>query len=273
MNQKDREISSNIFLCQEQNMILRRFILTFCSITFISALVFAADLESKFDKARQLLNEGARTYSVEKLNAAKILFLELSNDDPGNYVYPYYMGLMYLELCNIKNFEIDKSAIRAEKKVRKAERVAIAGEGETYVNKSISLKEDFSDSHRLKGALISYKISGMISGMRFGGQADDEIKLSLKLDPNNSLASIETARKLIYNPAIAGGDLNEGIRLLKEVTKSNPELERAYILLGMAYEWKREYDKAMITFKDLLKINPANPEAQFFLDKILDSEK
>lgn len=224
----------------------------------------------KFEEAKQLLNDGARTYSVKKLEDAKGIFIELANKDSKNYLFPYYTALTYLEISNIKNFDVDKSQTRAEKKIRKAERVIIASEGEEFIDKSIASKNDFAESHRVKGALIAYKISGMMSGMRFGGQANEQIKLSLKYAPNNPLALIETARKLIFSPAIVGGDLKQGMTILNNVITDNPKLKMAYILLGHAYDWCNDKENAIKTFKALLKINPENPEAQYFLSKLLE---
>lgn len=227
---------------------------------------------NKFELAKQQLNSGVRSYNMKLLEMAKRTFIELGNEDTSNYLYPYYTGLAYLEICNIKNFEIDKSKDISEKKAKKTERVVIAEEGLMFIDKSIELKNDDSDAYRVKGALISYKISGMISGMRYGGQAEDAINAALKFNPDNVLAKIETARKLIYNPAIAGGDLKEGIKILNEIIKGNPQVERGYILLGLAYEWLKEKEKAINTYKSALDINPLNTEAKFYYDELISTK-
>lgn len=246
----------------------RLFVLMIISAILCIASVSKAEI-NKFELAKQQLNSGARAYNMKLLEKAKGTFIELGNEDASNYMYPYYTGLAYLAICNIKNFEIDKSKGSSEKKAKKTERVEIAEEGLIFIDKSIELKSDLSDSYRVKGALISYKISGMVSGMRYGGQAEDAINAALKFDPNNALAKIETARKLIYNPAIAGGDLEEGIKILNEVIKGNPQVERSYILLGLAYEWLKEKDKAISTYKSALDLNPLNAEAKFYYDELI----
>ncbi len=228
--------------------------------------------QDDFKKAKQLRVEGAAAYDVKLLEDAKALFIQLSNDDATNYIYPYYTGLTYLDICNVKNFEVEKAQTRAEKKSLKAMRVALAGEGVSYIDKSIKLKDDFSESHRVKGALISYQISGMFSGMRLGGKADDAINRALNLDAENLLVKVEIARKLIYNPAIAGGDLDKGMETLQAVINSDPKIERAYILLGMAYEWSKDKENAVKMFNAVLKMNPKNAEARFFYDDITASK-
>ena len=169
--------------------------------------------------------------------------------------------MAHLGLCDLKNYEIAQSSV---KKALKAKRVAIAEEGIPYADKSIALKSDFSDSHRVKGALISNRISGMFSGMRNGSLAEEEINMALQLDNNNAMAHIEEARKFINKPGLLGGNINKGIEILNNVIKDNPGLEKGYINLGIAYEEIGEKEKATNTFKRALEINPDNLEARFF---------
>jgi tetratricopeptide (TPR) repeat protein len=180
--------------------------------------------------------------------------------------------LTYLGLCDLKNYEIAQSSVKKVKKALKAKRVVIAEEGIPYADKSIALKSDFSDSHRVKGALISNRISGMFSGMRNGSLAEEEINMALQLDNNNAMAHIEEARKFIYKPGLLGGNINKGIEILNTVIKDNPGLEKGYINLGIAYEKNGEVEKAINAFKHVLEINPDNLEARFFLEQLMLSK-
>ena len=164
--------------------------------------------------------------------------------------------MTYLGLCDLKNFEIEQSTVKKVKKALKAKRVAIAEQGVPFADKSIELNDNFSESYRVKGALISNKISGMISGMKNGSLAEEAIDIALVLDENNPMARIENARMYINKPGILGGDINKGIEIIRNVIKDNPELEKGYVNLGMAYVEKDEVENAINTFKRLLEINP-----------------
>ena len=150
----------------------------------------------------------------------------------------------------------------------KAKRVAIAEEGIPFADKSIELKDNFSESYRVRGALISNKISGMFSGMKNGSLAEEDIDIALQIDENNPMARIENARMYINKPGILGGDINKGIEIIRNVIIDNPELEKGYVNLGLAYIENVEIQNAINIFNRLLEINPSNPEALFFLDKL-----
>ncbi len=151
----------------------------------------------KFEQAKGYLDNGISTYNEKLLHDAGKILIQLIRENPSDYIYVHYVALTHLGLCDLKNFEIAKCSVKKEKKALKAKRVAIAEEGIPYADKSIALKSDFSDSHRVRGALISNRISGMFSGMRNGSLAEDEINMALQLDNNNAMAHIENARKLI----------------------------------------------------------------------------
>jgi tetratricopeptide (TPR) repeat protein len=244
------------------------------SLIFVPIFItFAAEgWSDDFEKAKQHLKDGICTYDEKLLQDAKEIFIQLADNNPSDYVYAYYVALAYLGLCDLKNFEIVKSSIKTKKKALKKERIALAEEGIVYADNSIKLNYNYSESHRVKGALISNRISGMISGIRYGNMAEDEINIALKIKPGNALAKIEIAREYIKKPAILGGDVKKGIEILNKVLIDNPELERGYLNLGIAHEKIGENEMAMNTFRQLLDLNPKNMEAKFYLERLMQSK-
>ena len=244
-----------------------------CILLSISLLVsfhaiVAGAGDDKFEQAKKYLGKGINTYNEQLLQDAKKIFIQLSKDNPSDYEYAHYVASTYLGLCDLKNFEIEQSAVKKVKKALKAKRVAIAEEGMPFADKSIELNDNFSESYRVRGALISNKISGMISGMKNGSLAEEDIDIALQIDGKNPMALIENARMYINKPGILGGDVNKGIEIITNVIKDNPKLEKGYVNLGLAYIENVEIQNALNIFSRLLEINPSNPEALFFLDKL-----
>jgi tetratricopeptide (TPR) repeat protein len=238
----------------------------FLLVSFHAIVVCAGD--DSFEQAKKYLDKGINTYNEQLLQDAKKIFIRLSNDNPTDYEYVHYVASAYLGLCDLKNFEIEQSAVKKVKKALKAKRVTIAEEGMPFADKSIELNDNFSESYRVRGALISNKISGMISGMKNGSLAEEDIDIALQIDGKNPMALIENARMYINKPGILGGDVNKGIEIIVNVIKDNPKLEKGYVNLGLAYIENVEIQNAINIFSRLLEINPSNPEALFFLDKL-----
>ena len=238
----------------------------FLLVSFHAIVAGAGD--DRFEQAKKYLDKGINTYNEQLLQDAKKIFIQLSKDNPSDYEYAHYIASAYLGLCDLKNFEIEQSAVKKVKKALKAKRVAIAEEGMPFADKSIELNDNFSESYRVRGALISNKISGMISGMKNGSLAEEDIDIALQIDGKNPMALIENARMYINKPGILGGDVNKGIEIIANVIKDNPKLEKGYVNLGLAYIENVEIQNAINIFSRLLEINPSNPEALFFLDKL-----
>ncbi len=159
----------------------------------------------RFEQAKKHLDDGIHTYNEQLLHDARKIFLQLIKENPSDYIYVHYVALTHLGLCDLKNFEIAQSAVKKEKKALKAERVDIAEEGLPFADKSIELNDNFSESYRVRGALISNRISGMVSGMRNGSLAEEDIDIALQIDENNPKAHIENARNLLTHPGCSEG--------------------------------------------------------------------
>ncbi len=247
-----------------------------CTSLFIFLFIYLvagtsrADKDS-FEQSKKYLDDGISTYDEKLLHDARKMLVQLVKETPDDYIYVHYVALTYLGLCDLKNLDIAKSSVKKLKKELKAERVVLAEEGIPYADKSIALKNDFSESHRVKGALISNRISGMISGMRYGSMAEEEIDVALQIDNKNAMAHVEKARMFINKPELLGGDINKGMEILNNVIMDNPGMEKAYVNLGVAYEKNGEYERAINTFKEVLGINSYNLEARFYLDQLMFS--
>jgi tetratricopeptide (TPR) repeat protein len=109
----------------------------------------------------------------------------------------------------------------------------------------------------------------MVSGMRNGKLAENEVLLSLEIDNKNIMAQIENARRFINKPRLLGGSIKKGIEILNTVIKEFPELEKGYLNLGIVYYEIGEGELAAETFNKLLEINPDNPEAKFFVNHLV----
>ncbi len=128
----------------------------FLLISFHAIVAGAGD--DRFEKAKKYLDKGINTYNEQLLQDAKKIFIQLSRDNPSDYEYAHFVASAYLGLCDLKNFEIEQSAVKKVKKALKAKRVAIAEEGIPFADKSIELNNNYTKMYRVKGEHILKKI-------------------------------------------------------------------------------------------------------------------
>ena len=92
-------------------------------------------------------------------------------------------------------------------------------------------------------------------------QAVSCLEQSLKLDPNNEDTKLALATGYIEGT----GEPMRGVQILLAITRENPDDIPANLLLGKMAIQSGQFDKAVGRFEKLLKLEPGNTEAMFFL--------
>lgn len=82
------------------------------------------------------------------------------------------------------------------------------------------------------------------------------------LDENPSLLDIKAKLAMTY---VAESNPMQGIMMLQEVLSKDPDNEVAIYNLGMLSITSGQYEKAIERFETLVKLDPNNPEAHFYL--------
>ena len=130
------------------------------------------------------------------------------------------------------------------------------------VQRSIALKDRSADAHALLGDLYGQKISGMMSGMKYGPKANAETERAFQLDPNNAQVFAVIGRKYYFAPTMFGGDLNKAIESFKKATTLDPHYDEAFVWLAIAYRKKGEAHDAQAALAEALRLNSRSVFAQ-----------
>jgi tetratricopeptide (TPR) repeat protein len=178
------------------------------------------------DGQRQL-EEGRITLDAATLTAAKNSFAECLRHDPRNA--PCEFDLARAEFYLVKVEDIAKHT-NASRQVLDA---AIS-----EAQKAIAINDHFADAHALLADLYGAKITGMMSGMRYGPKAGAESARALQLDPNNALAYAVQGRKYLFSPGAFGGDVDKAIESFKRATTIDPQSDEDFVWLAKAYKKK-----------------------------------
>ncbi len=92
-------------------------------------------------------------------------------------------------------------------------------------------------------------------------QATGFLEASLKIDSNNNETKLALATIYVQG----GGEPMKGVMLLRGITEKNPDDVPANMLLGRMSIQSGQNDKAIKRFETVLKKDPQNSEAMFFL--------
>lgn len=202
------------------------------------------------DGERQL-EEGRVLLDAATLNAARNAFGQCTRQEPNNA--QCFFELARAESYLVRVEDIAKHSDASHKMLDNA--VADA-------QKAIALNDRSADAHALLADLYGAKISGMLSGMKFGPKAGAEAQRALQLDPNNAFVYAVLGRKYFYSPSAFGGDISKAIESFKHAVALDPHSDEDYVWLARAYRKKGDAAQEKEAIAQALRLSPRSVFAQ-----------
>jgi tetratricopeptide (TPR) repeat protein len=210
-----------------------------------AALIGAADLE----KARDTQDRAALDRVVKELAAA-------AEKQPNDAAAQYRLAQAGSYAAEVAIEQRDKNGARgaAEAGIRAAE-------------KAVSLKPDSAEYHRLLGTLCGQAVRDVISGMKYGKCALDEVNKAIQLDPKGAQNYLSRGVGYYYLPPAFGGGLDKAIADFQKAIELDPKLAEAHLWLGVALRKANRNQEARKAFERSHQLNPNRVWAKQQLDK------
>ena len=200
--------------------------------------------EALLHQGNRQLEEGRTTLSVPTLNEAKASFEACMHLDAKNAACSYGLARSAHYLEQAEDFAHNSDAAKRW--------LDVAVED---AQKAVALNDRLADAHALLADLYGAKITGAISGMRYGPKANAECARALQLDPNNAQAFAVTGRKYLYSPAMFGGDIEKAIASFQKATSLDPHSDEDFVWLAIAYRKKGDGADAQKALTEALRLN------------------
>lgn len=243
-------------------------------ILFFLSFVFLSQGVKEVDKIlmdiKKRLQYADNNMNYQEYLKIKALLEDFRVSSPNHYLLHYYLSLT--------NYRLAIQCIRKKEKKKAKEFVEEAIEN---LRKSIQLRNEFSDSHALLGAVYGLKISlSPFQGPFLGPKSFDELDKGIELNPNNPRAYLLRGVGYLNTPSIFGGGLSKAINDLEKAIKLFEEEKNedlilpswgiceAYAWLGTCYKKKKENEKAREIFLKGLEKCPEYGWLKINLEKI-----
>ena len=230
----------------------QRFTLSVLFLTFVFAHLCAASdsSASQMDGERQL-EQGRTLLDANILNTARNAFVQCTQQDPKSATCFY--DLARTEFYLVKAEDIAKHADASRKMLDNAMSDA---------EKAVALNDRSADAHALLADLYGAKITGMMSGMKYGPKAGAETQRALQLDPHDALVYAVQGRKYYYTPSAFGGDIDKAIESFKRAVAFDPHSDEDFAWLAKAYRKKGDAAHEKEAIAQALSLNPRSVFAQ-----------
>ena len=212
----------------------------------LAVVAFAGDLE----KARDAQDRAA----LDKLAAQAAAEAQKK---PNDAAAQYKLALSNSYIAEVAIEQRDKNVAHsaAEAGIKAAE-------------KTVALKGDVAEYHRLYGTLCGQAVSAnLLQGLKYGHCAQDEVNKALQLDPKSALNHVGHGVGNYYLPPQFGGGIDAAIKDFTKAAELDPQSAEAHLWLGLALRKVNRNAEARKEFQKALDLNPARVWAKQQLDK------
>lgn len=169
----------------------------------------------------------------------------------------YSAALAQSYLAEVALEQRDKTAGRsaAEAGIRAAER-------------AVALNGGSAEYHRILGALCGQSVSAnLLTGLKYGRCALEEVNKAVQLDPKNALAYLSRGVGYHYLPPQFGGGIETALKDIQKAIELDPKSAEARLWLGVVLRQAGRHGEARKALEKAMRLNPNRVWAKQQLDK------
>jgi len=205
---------------------------------------------AELNRARDAQDRGALERIAGPFSAA-------ADKQPNDVQAQYRFALTQSYLSEVAMETGDKNAARAA-----------AETGMKAAERATMLKPDVAEYHRLLGTLCGQAIpANVLTGLRYGHCAQDEVKRAIDLDPKSAENYLSRGVGNYYLPAALGGGADAAIKDFQKAIELAPASAEAHLWLGIALRKANRDAEARKELENALRLNPARVWAKQQLAK------
>lgn len=139
--------------------------------------------------------------------------------------------------------------------------------GIRLAQQAVNLAPRNGEYHRILGTLCGQAVRDLVSGMKWGRCAQDEVNKAIEIDPKSALAFLSRGVGNYYLPAMFGGGVENAIKDFEKAIQLNPKLADAHLWMGIALRKANRPAEARKAIARSLELNPNRVWARQQLDK------
>jgi Tfp pilus assembly protein PilF len=137
-----------------------------------------------------------------------------------------------------------------------------ADAGILHAQQTVLLSDGFAEAHSLLADLYAKKITGMLSGPKFGPKVTAENQRALALNSQSAVVQAALGREFLFKPKAFGGNVDKALEALRKSVELDSRADESWVWLAVALRKKgdgQEADKAIV---QALILNPRSVFAQ-----------
>jgi tetratricopeptide (TPR) repeat protein len=213
-----------------------------------------------------------RAFDTREIERAEVALLHTAEAHPDSYADQFWAAeACRLHATALRNQRYIKDLSGKVKDAVREHQAELGKTGLPFAERALELAKtdaEKAQAHRVIAELYTHRITGMISGMRFGSSAKQHLDQALSLAPDDPECRRTQGIMYLHNPPINGGDIPRAIEVFAKLSQEVPHSDIYPVLLAMAYRKHDEPEKAGEAAKQALRINADNQDAQALTESL-----
>lgn len=161
-------------------------------------------------------------------------------------------------------------------KALKEQQEVLAAQGLVYGERALTLAKteaEIAAAHRVVGELYANSITSMVAGFKNGPKARNHMDEAMKRTPDDPECQRAIGIMYLNNPPISGGDVPKAIETFSHCHELKPDNDEYMVMLAMAYQKDKQWEKALEAAEKALALNPANTSAAALRARIAEKKE
>lgn len=150
--------------------------------------------------------------------------------------------------------------------------VADLDEAERAVRRAIELGDTAADSWRVLAGVLSNRITGLGTALRYNGEIEQALRTASERDPRNGRVHVALGLRKLLAPKFLGHDPAGALEHFEFACKVLPEDERPRVFAAMASFLQQKRMQAVEWLEQAVQINPRNVFARVVLQRLRRDE-
>jgi Tfp pilus assembly protein PilF len=134
--------------------------------------------------------------------------------------------------------------------------------GILHARQTVLLNDSIAEAHSLLADLYAKKITGMLSGPKFGPKVTAENQRALALNSKSAVVQAALGREFLFKPKAFGGNVDKALEALRKSVELDSRADETWVWLAVALRKKGDVQEADKAIAQALILNPRSVFAQ-----------
>jgi tetratricopeptide (TPR) repeat protein len=235
----------------------------------------AADAASPTAAHEQLLQDlhaVRRSYDAQRLDAFIASQQAALQTSPDDAIAHRILAEALLERCMLRTHRLGMRVGKPTVETLDEPTEADLGAAEKHVLRARELGDETAANHRIEARLCSQRITGALTGIRFGSRVESALQTARELDPQSGEVHVAIGLRKLMAPQWFGQDWNAALEDFCFAAGRLPHDERPRVFAGMACHLLERREQALQWLEEAVQLNPSNAYARAVLKRLRDRE-